>query len=529
MFWKRFFREFFFFISFFIAVSITVGCGEKPPISFRRVIDEANHFSAQEIDSINTKLSTLSIKKEIFMVLRTSKQSISEQRISTYLDSLFKHEPTWHKLPKPNSFILILKKVSKFLRIPITTAKDRAVQITILKDPTFLGIRYGANARWRATLSQTLLGSEALKIQQKAARGEINTAVNEFLILFENSFPAPGDLSWYEKLAYNQFFYEIGHLVNDVTLNTWDFYNKHFLLPVLRIQLYLRKFLSWQIGASLLFVILSLFFLQTVLTLLDKVISLNTKLYMTYRFFLKIPAELGIGIPTVGSLILLSTGRLEEKFFVSNLLGIKEIEHFLPPEVFSVQTGLLLALALASFPLLKYVIAFAWVIPLACLSEVEQQEICQSNNYEDLMLLMFNLYDQDAPEWDHQKPFSSALDHFFIGCIKKYLKWTLIYSIMPFALSFYVTTRSFIQILIRARPSMKSYNKSKQVLNERLEASEYKLPRNNFPIEINEKTIGGLIGGLIFFFKSRRQEKQEKEVEKLLEEMRERSNRLSGI
>lgn len=451
---------------FFLITFTIVGCGggndQFKPIT--KVVDEANYFLSKEEASIKSAIDTLGIKKKVHIVVRTIDKKFAREKLSASLDSLYKNEPTWSTLPEPSGF----QKVLRFLRIPNPTNIDKTVQIFILKNPPFIGIRFGVNARWRAFISRVLVGSEFLAIQNEATKGNIKMALNQYLKLFETSFPIDDDLSWYEKLAYNAFFHEIGEIIDEITLNSWEFYNRYLLVPVLKIQLTLRKFVHWSIGASILFVIVSILVIQIFLNLVGKVFP--EKMRVVYDILIALPAEFGLALPTIGSLMILSNGRLEDRLFVYNLLGIQNnVDIFLPPSFFSVQTGILLSLFLAIFMFFYFASDYLWLIPLADLEPEDQQDMfedfVEKYGYVSSALLFLGIYDIDAPDFDKKEPFSSVAGHVAMKSLKTYFRWLVILAISPLAVALYLSIRALMKSLIGFRSNLRAYGNTKLAIS----------------------------------------------------------------
>ncbi len=416
-----------------IACLAFFGCSAPTPLPIAELKDDAGMFTKRESASFRGRLKSLAERKGIAVVVRTSAATVTRERISTHLDEVFRNEPAW-PTPAPSLFRKVIEAVS-FARSG--NAPDEAIEIVLLKNPSFLGVRYGPRLQWRALTAGFLFGPAVFGQQLRAFKGEPKTALDEFLTLLDTTLR---ELTWYERALENEATFELAQVIEELTLANWGLYNRYLLAPILNLQLLARRVFVSPVIASVVVVLASLLALRAVLSLVGLAMRRPRSLRYVFVFGVALPLELIVGLPSVGSLLVFCGGRLEDQLYMSHVLGLARNMYFTDlPAAIGSQTGLILGGALALVVAATYISNRLWIFPLVGTPE-EFQSRTYSATRNSFDMFVDGIVAGEGISDKH--PYDDLATTFVQTAIGIMFRWTIVFAIIPLGAAVYLALRS---------------------------------------------------------------------------------------
>jgi hypothetical protein len=215
-----------------------------------------------------------------------------------------------------------------------------------------------------------------LSIQQHATADPVS-GLREMLAFFQAHYPAQGREPWRERIVRWLFYEDLDRIINSITLNHWKFYNRYLLAPALYLQAQTARFVPvWSAP------IISICFVLLIMAAIDKLLGKGTTskgLISWLCLAAMILIDVAAVAPSIGSLLLISHQRLEDRQFVEALLS-PELVRLSPlfhgnAVSFLGHTSFWWALAFALVVPLSLASEGFWCIPLAELPADKQRAI----------------------------------------------------------------------------------------------------------------------------------------------------------
>lgn len=356
-----------------LLIAVTALCLSGCSAALRATNERLKVFDESGLLSTKTKAdiaSQLSFPSDVVVIIRTTASIPSGKEAS--IASAAMEEETYWKQARTKNLIE---------RLTGDSSDSTAVYVYISKQPRLIQIRYGNRIGLQATRSGIASGQNYLAIQQAYWQGLIDAnqasirAMSMVASAIKNNFGLP----WYLENAL--FATGAVELAKPILYPQDGFYQRHIFQPVSALVLKTASHISHFIaiplaGAGI--------YLATRIIVIFLVFGLVMNLFFPkysirrralYSALLIIPIALAIGIPAIGTSLLASTGRLEDKLALENLgLSLPPILS-LPPLYFAENTGLFLAASIAAVKLLKSTLSSLDYVMLATLPAERQQMI----------------------------------------------------------------------------------------------------------------------------------------------------------
>lgn len=261
----------------------------------------------------------------------------------------------------------------------VKACKKRGVYIVLSKKPALMQVRTGSDFYLQARWAGITAGEEYISQQQVGSNA--NESLSEMVEWLASSLPSSLDLPWYKKNTLVYISKELMEEIEDLSLPSEGFYGDRILKTFLKIRIFeLHRFKTWWMTfvVAALFAKFFTFFIQLILTAICALFKLPTKIANSITLIFSIILSLGVAIPSISSMIILSGARLEDQIALhaSGIPGATALSF--PAELYNVETGFWIAL-LIIFPLrmLKGLLPQAWMAKYAFLPAEQQQQAFQ--------------------------------------------------------------------------------------------------------------------------------------------------------
>lgn len=413
----------------------SMGCGARSQSVVS--IEDTAAILGSRYQEIEERLHVLADAKGVSVRVRSLSPHVELWKIAPTIDRLFKKDP-WKGAPD----------------------KDRLITIFLLKDPTFLAVRYGSAAKVRALARQLYVDPSLIAQQGLAQDGDLPTALVGTVNALIERFPGPNDLNWFERLSVNEYAQEIADAIDAVTYSGWIWYVDYILKAILKILVMLGNWLgSPLLGATV-----------TVLLL-----AIPLSLGLRRRPLIRILSQLVVAIPLVGSVLLLAHGRLEEQMFVSHLIGSSGSVRNLPPWL-SGNLGIWVGLGFAVISAGKVAIECAWQFPAADLPSEKQWEILQEGQLGqgsglsgkakkiafdalNTLKMVSDISSFSPPNFDAKKPYEAIAEASAQRVLQVFVRSTVVFAILPASLSVLLVTKDLLGVVAEASHSVAKYRR----------------------------------------------------------------------
>jgi len=444
-----------------LAAVVLAGCAKQQPPTTVSLRDDAHLFDKKRTPRLLNQLNTLSNEKQIAIVLRTIPESkVPAIALSSYFDQVFETDPEWLPIATHASWWQFGRK---------TNPPENGLEVIVLRKPSFLAWRFGKEARWRAFVSGVMISNSTLQMQRRAQTGDVQGALDALLQDFHKDLPAPKDLSRLQRFAVSEYAPEVQEFINSATVNGWEWYNRYALRPVLQLQFSLSKYV-WPQQAQLLAVVASLLAAQVVLWVFRKVLNVH----WAGKFVavaVSIAVEALAITPSIGSLLLLAHGRLEDQMFVGALLDQSDskVSQFLNSGSalnFVGQTGIWIALLLAIAGVISSFVNSFFIFYASSFPNEVQKRMYDSLDPAETAFLYLTGYDEDANVenlGEKPDPYTEVAGGLFIKMVKGYFGRIVVFAIMPLGASLVLAKRSIVSVVMNAWPLYKTYKLCKEI------------------------------------------------------------------
>jgi hypothetical protein len=341
-----------------------------------------------------------------------------------------------------------------FGRVFGRTAPAKSVHVSVFSTPPFIGVRYGADARLRALFSDILIGPPMQAIQQRAAAGQATRALYELVALMEQRFKSPKGLTWVETFASLGAPEILSETVDTLTTADWELYNRWLLRPALALQARLADVVPGGVVPIVLLIVATL-----LLKLLKAVVRALTSLLERQwaagvRVASNVAIEWLIALPTIGSMLLLAHGRLEDRLFVAALLGRSSVDVAPLFETgLGVRTHFLIAVAVAAIVIGGRLLDHLYLMVLGDFPDKVQREMFAQRTHVEQFFL--SLPSSDTVDFDAERPYTSAFFGLCWAWLKELGAWTLVLWVLPLSVTVYIGARALVASLIDLRGNLK--------------------------------------------------------------------------
>ncbi len=438
-----------------LAAVILAGCAKKQLPTIVALQDDAHLLDKKQTARLLVQLKTLSTDKQLAVLLRTIPDSkVPAIALSSYFDQVFDDDPEWHSTATPASWWQFGRK---------TNPPENGLEVIVVRKPSFLAWRFGKEARWRAFVSGLMISNSTLQIQRHAQTGDLEGTLEALLQEFRKNLPAPKDLSRLQQFAASEYGPDVQVFINSATVNGWEWYNKYALRPVLQLEFSLSKYF-WPQQAQLLAVVASLIAAQIVLWTLRKILGVH----WAGKFVavaLSIAVEALAITPSIGSLLVLAHGRLEDQMFVGALLDQSDstLSTFLNSGSalnFVGQTGIWIAMVLAIAGVVSSIADSLFIFYAASFPNEVQKRMYDSLDPAEMAFLYLTGYDEHANVenlGEKPDPYTEIASGLFIKILKGYFGRIVFFAIMPLGASLVLAKRSIVSVVMHSWPLYKTY------------------------------------------------------------------------
>jgi tetratricopeptide (TPR) repeat protein len=284
-------------------------------------------FDESEILSAETKkyISEFGYPADRPYIIRTT-DSVEARVIGAVADEYFNNDAELH--PNPKYF------------------KKQGVYIFISEYPALVQVRVGEEIKLQAQWGGLTAGSEYIRIQKIAQKGRLGKSVELFIDFTSEKLPEITRLTGFEEFIYNDLTTFLSSEISMLSLPSDSFYGEYMLKPAMQLRMKeLTGIGGWWLSYIIIFILA-----VTVTWLLNRLIfsALMRKaaegVKNTGKMILSFIIGLGFAVPAVGSAILLSGSRLEDRIALKEM-GLDFAEGFsFHPDTFNSPTAWYLAL-----------------------------------------------------------------------------------------------------------------------------------------------------------------------------------------
>ena len=447
------------FLALLIPFLVLTACSaDNKPVIKPKVFDEAGLLKKKTIRSIETKFL---LPPDIPLYIRTVK-AIDITKVAAVPNEMMENENYWNEI-RPKSWL-----TKRFLADP---SYGTGIYILISEKPRLLQIRFGPQIRMEAYRAGLAAGTQYLIYQNQYATGNVNKTVLEVVGWLQESMPKALVLPWYMKFAKNMVAYSSNEF-DDLLQPGNGIYTSCFLKPYL------------YLSTKALAVTQKPWIVPVVTAVLYWIVRLITTKLILGRLFGNWVSSVAKGVksvsvwvlsiflsfPAIGTVMLLSNGRLEDTMALSQLgLTLPEITR-IPSSMFSIETSFFIALVAAAIKVVKDGLERADYHLLASMPDnfqVKCWDFAVEENPANILLSAAASNSDFTTEADLKKRPYTELSHYLLGeSAKSSAKWFAFLLFMPKAISLYALATFALPLplsIFSVRTTHKNYQKLQRV------------------------------------------------------------------
>jgi hypothetical protein len=395
---------------------------------------------------LENRLAGLARKKQINLIIETDARTTFPEGLAAEFNERFDHDPALRPFPL-RAWLGSVPLKSQ------TLERSRTIIIFVKKNPAFVAVRYGAEAQYRALIGGLVLNSRYMAIQQKSLREPVQ-ALSDLLALLDQRFPAPSELTRFERIALSLWLPEVTAMLNDFAVA--DVRISQLSAQTLMLQLH--EFVSRYVPHAILRALSVLVLVSIVVTILSTWIQIALRDRPVFNAASRLTIEVVAAVTSSGALLRLSSGRLEDHLFIEHVLGSTSdsVSHlFLSAEIAARQTGIWLGLvggfvvSLSALPEIVRLHALAFSHPELQKLHYELRHPSSGGKVvEALKMLCRELVKGEVVSIELEKPFTTMLRRSFVAMLNRFESAAPL-ALLPLGMTSYWVVRSLTGLVVQ--------------------------------------------------------------------------------